>query len=220
MTPFYTNYGFNPKTIWPANTDGKNPASKAYAHWMKSVHERASKTLEDTRASMSKYYDQKRQEHPNYQIGDKVMLNAKNIRTKRPTKKLAPKLYGPFKIIEKIGSRSYRLELQSRWRIHNVFHASLLEPYRLNNIAGRAIIRPEPEEIEGESEYEVEKILQSEFRTTKKKNKNIRTLFYLVKWKGYPEDECTWEPEEHLRSAKKEVGIFHKENPDADKRRG
>ena len=136
MTPFYTNYGFNPKTLWPSNAEGKNLASKAYVHWMKSVHERASKTLEDTRASMSKYYDQKRQEHPNYQIGDKVMLNAKNIRTKRPTKKLAPKLYGPFKIIEKIGSRSYRLELQSRWRIHNVFHASLLEPYRLNTIAG------------------------------------------------------------------------------------
>ena len=98
------------------------------AHWMREVHKRASKTLEDTRATMSKYYDKGKQEHPAYEIGNLVMLNAKYIRTKRPTKKLAPKLYGPFRILEKIGSRSFRLELQTRWRIHNVFHVSLLEP--------------------------------------------------------------------------------------------
>ena len=81
---------------------------------MKEVHNQASKTLEDTRSAMSKYYDKGKMEHPSYEIGDLVMLNAKNICTKRPTKKLAPKLYGPFGILEKIGSRSFRLELQTR----------------------------------------------------------------------------------------------------------
>ena len=153
MTPFYANYGYNPHTIWPSDGEGKNPASKAYAHWMKEVHIRASRTLEDTRTEMSKYYDKGKMEHPSYEIGDLVMLNAKNIRTKRPTKKLDPKLYGPFRILEKIGSRSFRLEPQTRWRIHNVFHVSLLEPYRANSIDGRIVSRPEPEEIEGEKEY-------------------------------------------------------------------
>lgn len=221
MTPFYANYGYNPRTIWPSDGEGKNPASKAYAHWMRQVHERASQALKDTRASMSKYYDKGKQEHPKYEIGDLVMLNAKNIRTKRPTRKLAPKLYGPFKILEKIGKISYRLELQSRWRIHNVFHASLLEPYRANTLQGRAVTRPEPEEIEGEMEYEVEEILQSEIRSSKRKVKGrvktYRTLFYLVKWKGYPEDECSWEPGSHLGSAEKEVERFHQDNPKADK---
>ena len=124
-------------------------------------------------------------EHPSYEIGDLVMLNAKNIRTKRPTKKLAPKIYGPFRILEKIGFRSFRLELQTRWRIHNVFHVSLLEPYQAKPIEGRTISRPEPEEIEGEMEYEVEAILQSEIRTTKRKvkgrYKTYRTLYYQVK---------------------------------------
>ena len=185
------------------------------------VTKRASKALEDTRSTMSKYYDKGKQEHPAYAIGDLVMLNAKNIRTKRPTKKLAPKLYGPFRILEKIGSRSFRLELQTRWRIHNVFHVSLLEPYRANNIEGRATSRPKPEEIEGEMEYEVETILQSEIRTTKKKvkgrYKSYRTLYYLVKWKGYPEDECSWEPGTNLGSAEKEVEEFHQNNPQAEK---
>ena len=102
MTPFYANYGYNPRTLWPSTTEGKNPASRAYTHWMTQVHQRAKEALENTRAAMSKYYDPKRQEHPNYKNRDLVMLNTRNISTKRPTRKLAPKLYGPFKIIEKI----------------------------------------------------------------------------------------------------------------------
>ena len=84
---------------------------------MKEVHNRASKTLEDTRSAMSKYYDKGKMEHPSYEIGDIVMLNARNIRTKRPTKKLALKLYGPFRVLKKIGSRSFQLELQTPWQI-------------------------------------------------------------------------------------------------------
>ena len=95
------------------------------------------------------------------------MLNAKNIRTKRPTKKLAPKFYGPFQVTKRIGGHAYELELDNRWRIHNVFHVSLLEPHHQNQMPLRKQIRPEPEEIEGEKEYEVEKIISSEIRITR-----------------------------------------------------
>ena len=54
------------------------------------------------------------------------MLDGRNIRTKRPLKKLAPKKYGSFEILKKIGTRAYKLELHSRERIHDVFHVSLL----------------------------------------------------------------------------------------------
>ena len=151
--------------------------------------------------------------------GDWVLLNAKNIRTKRPTKKLAPKHYGPFKIVEKIGSQSFRLELDKRWKIHNVFHISLLEPYKTSEKFNRTSNRPEPEEIEGEKEYEVEKIIKSEIRETKKRVKGrtrvTKALFYLVKWVGYPDDECTWEPGKHLGNAIKIIEAFHQENPSA-----
>jgi hypothetical protein len=168
---------------------------------------------------MSKYYDQHHQPQPSYEVGDEVLLNAKNIRTVRPTRKLAPKLYGPFHILAKIGKSAYRLELQSRWRIHNVFHTSLLEPHRNNVIKGRAQIRPETEEIEGESEYEVERILQSEVRTTRRKSggryKQIKSLYFLVQWKGYPDDESTWEPGTSLERATESIEEFYRENPEA-----
>src|SRR6266852_9916469 len=148
---------------------------------MKAIHLKATEALETTRASMSRYYDQHRLPHPEYQVGDRVMLNAKNIRTKCPTKKLAPKLYGPFEILAKVGTRSYRLALQDRWRIHNVFHASLLKPYRANPFQQRPISRPLPEEVDGELEYEIESLLQSEIRTTRRRqgsqHRTIRTLY-------------------------------------------
>src|SRR5712671_2456545 len=147
---------------------------------MKAIHEKVTKALEDTRVAMNRYYDQHRLPQPEYAVGDQVMLNAKNIHTKRPTKKLAPKLYGPFRILAKVGTRSYHLELQDRWGIHNVFHASLLEPHRANPFQQRPRSRPLPEEVDREPEYEVETILQSEIRTSRgrqgSQHRMIRTL--------------------------------------------
>ena len=86
---------------------------------------------------------------------------------------------------------------------------SLLEPYIQNKLEGWAQTRPEPEEINSDLEYEVEKIVNSKIRISTKKvngrNKRTKTQFYLVKWKGYPEDECTWEPGHHLASAGEKV---------------
>jgi hypothetical protein len=163
------NYRYHPKTIWTSSEESKNPTSKAYAHSIKATHNRAMQALEKTKDIMSKYYDQHHQPQPEYQKGDEVLLIAKNIQTVRPTRKLAPKLYRPFRILAKIGKIAYQLKLQSRWQIHNVFHTSLLEPNRENTIKGRSQIRPEPKEIEGERKYEVERILQSEVRTTRRK---------------------------------------------------
>ena len=168
---------------------------------------------------MGNYYNKKHLEAPTFEEGDLVMLDGRNIRTKRPSKKLAAKKYGTFKIMKKIGTRAYKLELHTRWRIHNVFHVSLLEPNIQNELEGQAQTRPEPEEIKGDLEYEVEKIVNSEIRNSIKKvngqNKGIKTQFYLVKWKGYPEDECTWEPGHHLTSAEEKLEEFHQNNPHA-----
>src|ERR1700710_2394251 len=80
-------------------------------------------------------------------------------------------------------TRSYRLALQERWRIHNVFHASLLEPHRGNPFQQRPIARPQPEEVDGELEYEVETLLQSEVRTSRRRHgtryQNVHTLYFL-----------------------------------------
>jgi hypothetical protein len=52
---------------------------------MKATYDRATQALEKTKDDMSKYYDQHHQPQPEYQEGDEVLLNEKNIRTVRPT---------------------------------------------------------------------------------------------------------------------------------------
>jgi hypothetical protein len=219
LTPFYTNYEYHPKIIWISSEEFKNPASKAYAFWIKATHDRAMQALEKTKDNMSKYYDQHHQPQPEYQVGDEVLLNARNIQTVRPTRKLAHKLCEPFRILARIGKSAYRLELQGHWRIHNVFHTSLLEPYRKNAFKGQLQIRLEPEEIEKEKEYKVEWILQSEVCTTRRKiggrYKSFKSLYFLVQWKGYQEDESTWEPGTSLEHVSESIEKFYGENPEA-----
>ena len=99
---------------------------------------------------MSKYYDRKSKQQPHIAVGDLVMLNAKNIPTKQPTKKLSPKLYGPYKVKEKRGNWPFKLEISPRWKTHPTFNVSLLEPYRHSSRPGRVQPPREPEESPGD----------------------------------------------------------------------
>jgi len=98
---------------------------------------------------------------PNFQVGDQVWLNSRNIHTTRPAKKLDYKKLGPFKILEKVNNRSYRLDLPKSYKIHPVFHVSLLEQYQPDQIPGRAPRRPPPVEVRGEQEYIVKQVEDS-----------------------------------------------------------
>ena len=94
---------------------------------------------------------------------------------------------GPFRITEVLGPLTYRLQLPTSWRIHNVFHATLLKPYRENKTYGQNFPEPPPELVEGEEVYEIETILN--------RRKRGRGYQYYVKWQGYPISDASWEPE-------------------------
>jgi len=130
----------------------QNPGAELNSHWMKAIHKQTVEALNYSREAMNKYYDQKALPQLEYEEGDLVMLKAKIICTKRPLKRLSPKLYGPFKIIEAKGQRTCKLEISSRWRIHPNIHVSRLEPYRMSVREGREQSLREPEEIDGDLE--------------------------------------------------------------------
>jgi len=114
---------------------------------------------------MVKYFNLKvAEKQPMFKVGDWLMVNAKNIKTRHPTKKQDYKLRGKFRIKRLIGTNAYELELSSSTcKIYPVFHISLLEPYHLNNIPGRHSPTPFPIDLEV-TEYHVEKIRTRKLR--------------------------------------------------------
>src|SRR5712672_3555612 len=61
--------------------------------------------------------------------GKMVWLDAWNLKTYRPSKKLDQKKLGPFRILEKIRQGSYRLQLPKSWnRVHPVFNEASCSP--------------------------------------------------------------------------------------------
>jgi len=93
-----------------------------------------------------------------YSTGEQVWLEGKNLRLPYQATKLAPKRYGPFKIIKEISPVAYQLALPLMWKIHNTFHASLLSPYRKTTTYGPNFSQPPPDLINDEEQYKVEQI--------------------------------------------------------------
>lgn len=60
-----------------------------------------------------------------YAPSDKVLLNSKYIKPKS-NQNLETKFFGPFQILYPLGNQTYKLELSKKWKIHDVFHMSLL----------------------------------------------------------------------------------------------
>ena len=139
-----------------------------------------------------------------YQTGDKVWLEGHNLNTTHPSSKLAPRCYRPFSITHVVSCTSYQLRLPSQWKLHDVFHASLLTPYKEMALNGQHYQEPIPDLIDGQPEWEVESILE----VRRWRNQ----LQFLVCWKGFSEAHDCWEPASNIH-ADELVQDFYKRHP-------
>ena len=94
-----------------------------------------------------------------FKKNQEVWLDMRNLKMNHH-KKIAPKREGPFEIKGVLKPVTHQLKLPTTWKIHNVFHATLLRPYIENKIYGNNYPRPLPELLEGEEVYKVETILK------------------------------------------------------------
>ena len=113
----------------------------------------------NTIRALNKVANQKGPPPSQFKIREQIWLDATHLKLPHQKAKLTPKHLGPFKIIQEISPVAYHLKLPTNWRIHNVFHASLLTPYHETHAHGPNFTCPPPDLINGEDEYKVEQIV-------------------------------------------------------------
>jgi len=161
--------------------------------------------LGKAQADMKKYADKKRSDVEEYKVGDLVMLSTKDLKYQmvgRRTEKLTERFVGPYKVREIISSNAVKLELPSTVKIHPVVNVSRIRQY-VGQVEGQKKERPALVIIEGEEEWEVERILNK--RKVKGKDK------YLVRWKEFMAESNIWEGRENLKNAQEAIKEFEKE---------
>jgi len=157
---------------------------------------------------MKRYYDRRRTPAPVFNPGDKVFLDASDIRTTRPSQKLSHRRLGPFVVECRIGPMAYCLKLPHKMKqLHLVFNVVKLTPALDDPIPGQKTEdHPPPIVIDGEAEWEVEEILDSRWHR--------RRFQYLIKWKGYSRKHNSWESASEV-SAPALIAEFHRKHPGA-----
>ena len=116
-----------------------------------------------------------------------------SLKQAKKDKKLSPKYYGPYKVLQKIGTMADKLELPAASRLHPVFHVSCLKKVIGDKLPVQTIL-PELDE-EGQIILEPEAI--TETRTRQLRNRSISE--YLIKWKNLLVEDSTWEDDNFIQ---------------------
>ena len=154
-TPFMLNYGHHPYLPVTLLPEVRVPSANGFVQRMQRLINEARMVHRVATNKQAQYANSKRRDLQ-FAQGDWVLLSSKDLRFKQGSPKLLPRWVGPFQLHKRVGKQAYELVLPARWRIHDVFHVSKLEPYRRD---GSVQPPPPAELLQGEDEYEVDSIV-------------------------------------------------------------
>ena len=143
-----------------------------------------------------------------------MLLSTEHLQLKNaPVRKLRRRFVGPFSVVRQVGPVAYELELPSSWKIHKVFHTSLLRPFRTSKWSttepGDEGAEIEPEDDEP---YEVEKLLR--WRWAGPSGRRYKE--YLVLWRGWSIDDASWTSAANFTYARELAKMVNRDKPAED----
>ena len=118
--------GFHPKATPHVPVQTLAPNATSHLTTLQQEREEALAAYNRAQMRMSKWQTPIQKYHK----GECVWLEGTNITLQDLPRKLAPRRYSPFVITEVLSAIAYQLQLPKHWKVHNIFHTSLLSPVR------------------------------------------------------------------------------------------
>jgi hypothetical protein len=207
-SPFEVVYGRQPpKLIKFLSNETKVAAVALELHERDEALKQLKAHLLKAQQQMKKYADKKRRDIK-FTVGEWVFLKLRPHRqhsvVKRINQKLAPRFYGPFKIIEQIGAVAYKLQLPDQSKIHPVFHVSLLK----KAVGDYTVQTDLPKDLEVILDEEVYPVKVLGTRVTLQNGEP--TPQSLIQWKDKSVDDVTWENDDVIRGQFPEFNLEDK----------
>ena len=159
-------------------------------------------------AKRSKKWADRKRRDAQFQEGDLVLVKLHLVlRPKGIHKGLVRRYEGPFKVLRRVGKVAYKLELPAKLKVHSVFHVSMLKHFHEDQgDPARGESQRAPIRVKISFDRDIESIMAD--RVVRRKNYMPRHE-YLVRWKGLPDSEASWESAEALWQFQREIDRFH-----------
>jgi hypothetical protein len=132
--PYDLIMGYMPQVNW-SSIPSQVPAVTARIEELDKIRDDALRAIAKAQEDMRRTRSGNKRFKP-YKEGDQVRIEGTNLKTLDPTSKLGQRRYRPFKVLKRLSDAVYRVELPKQWKIHNVFHADLITPYKEMELHG------------------------------------------------------------------------------------
>jgi hypothetical protein len=228
MSPFEVVHGYKarkPLDLLPMSPHVRmSESAEAFARHVHDLHKDISNRIHSSNTRYKVQADSRRR-HLEFAVGDYVMIRIRPERFPSGTvKKLQARSAGPFKVLKRIGSNAYVIELPSDYGISSTFNIEDLIAYKgpatipddpFTEPSPTPTISPDfdtiPPNIPPTHKESIDAILDEQVILTR----DGTVQRFLVRWHGRPESDCTWIAREDLQQLDPDLLEYYQSRIDA-----